>query len=113
MILEDKPSYLSVHNSSHSAIRLSEEDILLWSKNPVAGLYTVKIGYAAKVEEEGQKYKNSDEALEWKLPSPLKARSLLWLALANKLLAWDNRQKRRRVIAWDNRQKRLRVIVWL
>jgi len=30
----------------------------------------------------------------WKLPCPLKTRILLWLALANRLLTWDDGQKR-------------------
>jgi hypothetical protein len=61
-----------------------QEDKFKWSKNKGSWIYTTKLGYAAKMEEndEGEKkwwWKNN-----WKLKFPLKTRTFLWLALSTK-----------------------------
>ena len=80
---------------SRSAMRLSEEeDQFCWSKNPPTSMYKVKLGYADKILEEGPKERDWWRGLVWKLPCLLKTRIFVWLVLANKLLTWDNEQKR-------------------
>jgi hypothetical protein len=84
--------YIFYLNSSQ--IRLRDcEDELIWDSAP-SRIYSPKLGYL--------KY-NSDLGLKepvwwwrklWKIKSPAKTRLFMWNVLLNKVLTWDNLQKR-------------------
>jgi hypothetical protein len=72
---------------------MDNEDELIWDPSP-SGIYSPKLGYL--------KY-NSDLGLRepvwwwrnlWKVKSPAKTRLFMWNVLQNKVLTWDNLQKR-------------------
>jgi hypothetical protein len=83
-----------IFNLNSSQIRLMDcEDELIWDPAP-SGIYSPKLGYL--------KY-NSDLGLRepvwwwrklWKVKSPTKTRLFMWNVLQNKVLTWDNLQKR-------------------
>ena len=74
-----------------ASIRLAKKvGKLCWSKNMTIRDYTAKLGYATKVEVELLEDKKCWRAVVLKLYSPLKTKIVMWLALANKLLTWDN-----------------------
>lgn len=75
-----------------SFIKFSEEDedILLWSKNMIIGIFTTKLGYKMQVEVSATRDKVQWWECVWKLHSLLKAEILLWLDICNKLLKWAN-----------------------
>jgi hypothetical protein len=54
------------------------------------GEYMVKLVYAAKIEEDWIGAIIWWWRYMWKLSCPLKSRIIPWLALANRLLTWDN-----------------------
>jgi len=84
--------YIYYLNSSH--IKLTDnEDELIWDPSS-SGIYSLKLGYL--------KY-NSDLGLKepvwwwrklWKIKSPANTRLFMWNVLLNKVLTWDNLQKR-------------------
>ena len=79
----------------HDAINLSDqEDKFKWSKNKGSGIYTAKLGYATRMKEDDDGEKKWWWKNNWKLNFPLKTKTFLWLALSNKILTWDNGQKR-------------------
>ena len=74
------------------------DDELSWSINKSLRFLATKLGYETKI--------NKDLEVErlwwwywwkvvWKLVCKLKSKNFLWLALANKILTWENGQKRR------------------
>lgn len=79
----------------HGAIMLNQEkDELTWSRNKDMGVYTAKLEYAAKKDDEEVRDNKWWWKKVWKLNSPLKTRIFFWLAMSNKILTWDNGQKR-------------------
>ena len=68
---------------------------LVWTKNPVNGDFTAKLGYKTWAEENFQGETKEWWKQLWKAEGPLKAKITLWLSLNNKILTWDNLQKRR------------------
>lgn len=65
-----------------------EEDILVWSKNPMLGVYTPILGFKALVEEEGREVEIWGCKSLWKLKQ-LWNQNSIWLALRNKALTWE------------------------
>jgi hypothetical protein len=79
----------------HNAICLHDhDDELKWSRNQTTGVLTTKLGYASKFSEEQGAMRLWWWKAVWKLVFPLKTRIFLWLVLENKVLMWDNGQKR-------------------
>jgi hypothetical protein len=79
----------------HSAIVLKDQDDeLKWSLNKSLGVLTTKLGYKSKINEGLGDVSQWWWKLVWKLACPLKIIILLWISLANKILTWDNGQKR-------------------
>jgi hypothetical protein len=68
--------------------------MIKWSKNRGNSEYTAKLGYKAKMEKEMERETSWWWPVVWKLENPLKAKIFMWLALENKILTWDNCQKR-------------------
>jgi hypothetical protein len=56
--------------------------------------YIVKLGYVVEIEEDLDLERVWWWIFIWKLVCPLKMKTFMWLALANIVLTWDNRQKR-------------------
>ena len=71
-----------------------KEDKLVWTKNPVNGDFTTKLGYKTWAWEQHQGEKVDWWKQLWKSKGPLNAKLTLWLTLNNKLLTWDNLQRR-------------------
>jgi hypothetical protein len=79
----------------HNAIVLKDQDDeLKWSLNKSSWVLTTKLGYKAKINEGLGDVSQWWWKLVWKLACPLKIRIFLWISLANKILTWDNGQKR-------------------
>ena len=77
-------------------IHLEEDrdDKLVWTKNLVNGDFMAKLGYKTWVGENFQGEMEEWWKQLWKVEVPLKAKVTLWLTLNNKILTWDNLQKR-------------------
>ena len=58
------------------------------------GIYTAKLGYKSMMEEMHPFEPLFWTKTLWKSPAPKKAKLVLWLSLQNRLLTWDNLQKR-------------------
>jgi len=85
--------FVRVLNSS--ATRLGEnEDQIKWSRNHQSGVYTAKLGYADKMEEDQVEARLWQWQIVWKMESSLKEKNCLSIALDNRILSWDNCQKR-------------------
>jgi hypothetical protein len=84
-----------------SAIRIREDDELVWSKNSSSRRFTAKLKYKAKFLNEKEGDQKWWWKSIWKITAPLKRRIFLWLALANKILTWDNCKKR----AWQGPER--------
>jgi hypothetical protein len=70
-------------------IQEEEEDSLIWTKNPATRDYTsnwISYSYGGTSLAEKQWWWGPI----WKLKAPLKSKIILWLAINNKLLTWDN-----------------------
>jgi hypothetical protein len=79
----------------HSAICIKDqEDELSWSRNTATGMLTAKLGYATVITEDRGEERKWWWKVVWKLGCPPKIRIFIWLVLANKVLTWDNGQKR-------------------
>jgi hypothetical protein len=70
------------------------EDSLCWSCNPRDGSFTTKLGYKAWQEERKNVQPQWWWKILWKSKAPLRCKLLMWLALTNKMLTWDNLEKR-------------------
>ena len=77
-------------------IHLEEDakDKLVWTKNPATRDLTAKLGYKNWGLEQYQGEMNDLWKQVWKNAGPLKDKIILWLALSNKLLTWENLKKR-------------------
>jgi len=69
---------------------LSRRIIFVGSRNRASSKFTTKLGYPARIEDEGPADKEWWWKPVWKMPGPIIAKKFLWLALANKLLTRDN-----------------------
>ena len=67
---------------------------MVWTKNPTTGDFMTKLGYKSWALEHYQGEKIVWWTQVWKSEGPLKAKIILWLALSNKLLTWENLKKR-------------------
>ena len=66
----------------------------MWTKNSINGDFTAKLGYKTWVGENFQGEMEEWCKQLWTAEGPLKAKVTLWLTLNNKILTWDNLQKR-------------------
>ena len=87
---EEWEEYVSLLKSSFIHIDEEKEDKLVWTKNPVNGDFSAKLGYKTWVWNQHQGEKMEWWKNLWKAEGTLKAKLTLWLTLRNKLLAWDN-----------------------
>jgi hypothetical protein len=82
--------YLNLLRSNFIFLQEEEEDTLLLSGNEKNGSYSAKLGYNVLVEE----YFNDEKKLWWNFiwapKTPNKSKIILWSAMENKMLAWDN-----------------------
>jgi hypothetical protein len=70
-----------------------EEDTLFWSGNDKRGIYTTKLGYRCRQRKLS---KREEMVVEVHLgpKDPYQIKILLWMAMDNKILTWDNGWKR-------------------
>ena len=86
--------YVSLLKSSFIHSEEEKADKLGWTKNPVNGDFMAKLGYKNCAWEQHLGEKMDWWKQLWKFEGPLKDKLTLWLNLNNKLLTWDNLQKR-------------------
>ena len=91
---EEWEEYVSMLKSNFIYLEEAREDKLVWKKNPVNGDFTAKLGYKIWAEENFQGEIKEWWKQLWKSEGHLKAKITLWLSLNNKMLTWDNLQKR-------------------
>jgi hypothetical protein len=70
-----------------------QEDEILWDGDP-RGVYTPKLGYVQLIVDLQQRETIWWWKKLWKQRCPTKGKILVWSILENKLLTWDNLQKR-------------------
>ena len=87
-------SFISLLVSNFIHLNMDIDDKMVWSKNVKNGIYTTKLGYKAMMEEMHPSEPLFWTKSLWKSPGPKKAKLVLWLSLQNRLLTWDNIQKR-------------------
>ena len=63
---------------------------MVWTKNPVNGDFTTKLGYKTWAGEKFQGEMEEWWKQLWKAEGTLKAKVTLWLTLNNKILTCDN-----------------------
>ena len=91
---EEWEEYVTMLKSNFIHLEETREDKLVWTKNPVNGDFTAKLGYKTWAEEKFQGETKEWWKQLWKAKGPLKAKITLWQSLNNKILTWDNLQKR-------------------
>ena len=84
---------VSLHKSNFILLEEGRIDKLVWTKNPING-ESAKLGYKTWAWEKHQGVKETWWKQIWKSEGPLEAKITLWMTLNNKLLTWDNLQKR-------------------
>jgi hypothetical protein len=92
--IEEWRSFCSLLSTNFIKLQEDEEDVLAWGKNEKSGIYTTKLKYQVLVLNEFDGTMQNWWKPLWKANSPLKVKTLSWLAIENKVLTWDNSLKR-------------------
>ena len=69
-------------------------DSLVWTKNSTNGDYSTKVGFEDFLYETFRGEKQRWRFSVWDFPGLLKSKIILLLPFCNKLLSWDNLQKK-------------------
>ena len=73
---------------------IAQSDSLIWAHNKQDGSVTANLVYDSIVQSSNPPVGSRLLALIWSGTLPRKISCFVWLALMNKLLTWDNLQKR-------------------
>jgi hypothetical protein len=75
--------------TASNIIRREEEESLVWAKNPTGRFYPAKLGHGAMFSNNQDQIKQWWRKKAWKIGLQ-KCKIILWLALSNNGLTWDN-----------------------
>lgn len=94
LLSDDWNDYRRNLNGAGVALQANEQDTLVWLGADNTGVLTVKSVYEALVSLNGIPECSRWEKNLWKWPIPLKITLFFWLALHNKVLTWEQLQRR-------------------
>jgi hypothetical protein len=87
-------SYLTRLSKNLGHLNTRSRGFFMLVCNPRDGSFTAKLGYKSWQEERKNVQPHWWWKTLWKSKAPLRCKILMWLALTNKLLTWDNLEKR-------------------
>jgi hypothetical protein len=89
-IAKEWTSYTDILTSIFISLREDDKESIVWLMNEKNGIYTVNLGYITLVEAVFEGDREWWWSYVWKYHMLVKTKIMLWLAIENKMLTWDN-----------------------